>query len=108
LLRRYEQATDLVHLDDLVVDPQGMAVEFLSQLHTEGRRVVTLLKVNQYEDEGSFTEVGEWLAWRLDRSGKVVCEVAAARFELARPTHPGQSLAVRVATFSRLAQVDRV
>src|SRR6266480_3836362 len=97
LLHRYEQAIDLVHLDYLVVDREGMAVEFLSQLHTEGRRVVTLLKVNQYEDEGSFTEVGEWLPWRLDRSGKVVCEVAAARFELARPTHPGQSLAVRVA-----------
>ena len=27
----------------------------------------------------------------------MVCEVAAARFELARPTHPGQSLALRVA-----------
>ncbi len=97
LLRRYEQATDLVHLDDLVVDRVGMAVEFLSQLHAEGRRVVTLLRRNQYEDEGSFTEVGEWLPWRSDREGSVVCEVAAARFELARPTLPGQSLAVRVA-----------
>jgi hypothetical protein len=97
LLRRYEQATELVHLDFLVVDREGMAVEFLSQLHAEGRRVVTLLKVNQYEDEGSFTEVGEWLPWRLDRSGKVVCEVAAAKFQLPRPTHPGQSLAIRVA-----------
>jgi hypothetical protein len=108
LLRRYEQATDLVHLDDLVVDREGMAVEFLSQLHTEGRRVVTLLKVNQYEDEGSFTEVGQWHPWRSDREGSVVCEVAAAHFELARPMHPGQSLTVQVATFSRLAQVDRV
>jgi hypothetical protein len=97
LLRRYEQATDLVHLDDLVVDREGMAVEFLSQLHAEGRRVVTLLRSNQYEDEGSFTEVGEWLPWRSDREGSVVCEVAAARFELPRPTQPGQSLAVRVA-----------
>jgi hypothetical protein len=108
LLHRYEQAIDLVHLDYLVVDREGMAVEFLSQLHTEGRRVVTLLRSNQYKDEGSFTEVGEWLPWRLDREGSVVCEVAAARFELARPTHPGQSLAVQVATFSRVAQVDRV
>jgi len=97
LLHRYEQATDLVHLDYLVVDREGMAAEFLFQLHTEGRRVVTLLRSNQYKDEGSFTEVGEWLPWRLDREGSVVCEVAAARFELARPTHPGQSLAVQVA-----------
>src|ERR1700730_18363033 len=88
LLRRYEQATDLVHLDYLVVDREGMAVEFLSQLHTEGRRVVTLLKVNQYEDEGSFTEVGEWLPWRADRSGKVDCEVAAAQVLLTRTTQP--------------------
>src|SRR6266487_2747879 len=52
---------------------------------------------NQYEDEGSFTEVGEWLPWRSDREGLVVCEVAAARFQLARPTQPDQPLAVRVA-----------
>ena len=43
LLRRYEQATDLVHLDDLVVDREGMAAEFLFQLPTSGRRVVTRL-----------------------------------------------------------------
>ncbi len=73
LLQRYEQATDLVHLDSLVVDREGMAAEFLCQLHAEGRRVITLLKVNQYEDEGSFTEVGEWLPWRSDRFGTVVC-----------------------------------
>jgi len=97
LLRRYEQATDLVHLDRLVVDREGMAAEFLFQLHTEGRRVVTLLRSNQYEDEGSFTEVGEWVPWRSDRSDKVVCEVAAARFHLARPSQPDQPLAVRVA-----------
>src|SRR5437870_1149663 len=97
LLRRYEQATDLVHLDDLVVDREGMAAEFLFQLHTEGRRVVTLLRGNQYEDEGSFTDVGEWLPWRADREGSVVCEVAAARFELPRPTQPNQPVVVRVA-----------
>ncbi len=97
LLHRYEQAIDLVHLDYLVVDREGMAAEFLFQLHTEGRRVITLLRSNQYKNEESFTEVGEWLPWRLDREGSVVCEVAAARFELARPTHPDQPLTVRVA-----------
>jgi hypothetical protein len=97
LLHRYEQATDLVHLDYLVVDREGMAAEFLFQLHTEGRRVVTLLRRNQYKDEGSFTEVGEWLPWRLDREGSVVCEVAAARFPLPRSTQPDQPLTVQVA-----------
>src|SRR6266436_6757908 len=97
LLQRYEQATDIAHLDCLVVDREGMAAEFLFQLHAEGREVVTLLKVNQYEDEGSFTEVGEWFPWRSDREGSVVCEVAAARFQLARPTQPDQPLAFQVA-----------
>ena len=97
LLQRYEQATDLVHLNGLVVDREGMAAEFLFQLHSEGRQVVTLLRSNQYEDEHSFTEVGEWLPWRWDRSGQVVCEVAAARFQLPRSTQPDQPLAVRVA-----------
>jgi hypothetical protein len=32
-----------VHLDYLVVDREGMAAEFLFQLHAEGRRVVTRL-----------------------------------------------------------------
>ena len=97
LLHRYEQAIELGHLDSLVVDREGMAAEFLFQLHTEGRRVVTLLRSNQYKDEGSFTEVGEWLPWRLDREGSVVCEVATARFQLPRPTQPDQPLTVRVA-----------
>ncbi len=97
LVHRYEQATDIAHLNRLVIDREGMAAEFLYQLHAEGRRVVTLLKVKQYEDEGSFTEVGEWVPWRADRSGKVVCEVAAAQFQLTRPTQPNQPLAVQVA-----------
>ncbi len=67
LLRRYEQATDIAHLDCLVVDREGMAAEFLFQLHCEGRRVVTLLRSNQYEDEGSFLDVGAWVPWRSDR-----------------------------------------
>ena len=70
LLQRYEQATDIAHLDYLVVDREGMAAEFLFQLHAEGRRVVTLLRSNQYKDEGSFTDVGEWLPWRLDRQAR--------------------------------------
>jgi hypothetical protein len=97
VIRRYEQATGNVHLEWLVVDREGLAAEFLFQLHCEGRRVITLLRSDQYTNEGSFTEVGEWVPWRADRSGKVVCEVAAARFHLTRPTEPDQPLAVQVA-----------
>ncbi len=105
LLHRYEQATELGHLDCLVVDREGMAAEFLFQLHAEGRRVVTLLRSNQYKDEGSFTEVGEWLHWRLNREGSVVCEVATARFQLPRPTQPDQPLTVRVALIRDLRKL---
>jgi hypothetical protein len=97
LLHRYEQATERAQLDRLVVDREGMAAEFLYQLHCEGRRVITLLRSNQYEDERSFTEVGEWLPWRSDRAGQVVCEVAAAQFQLPRSTQPDQPLTVQVA-----------
>ena len=97
VVRRYEQATDTAHLEWIVVDREGLAAEFLFQLHSQGRRVITLLPSRQYTNEGSFTEVGEWVPWRADRSGKVVCEVAAARFHLTRPTEPDQPLAVRVA-----------
>src|SRR5215472_14376810 len=96
-VQRYERATESVHLDCLVVDREGMAAEFLSQLHAEGRHVITLLRSNQYVDEGSFTDVGEWVPWRSDRSGTLVCEVAAARFQLARPSQPDQPVEVRVA-----------
>jgi hypothetical protein len=97
VLRRYEHAMANAHLEWLVVDREGWSAEFLFQLHSEGRRLITLLRRDQYADEGSFTEGGEWVPWRADRSGKVVCEVAAARFHLTRPTQPDQPLAVRVA-----------
>jgi hypothetical protein len=97
VLRRYEQATDNAHLEWVVVDREGLSAELLFQLHCEGRRVVTLLRSDQYADEGSFTEVGEWVPWRADRSGQVVCEVAAARFQLTRTTDSKQPLMVRVA-----------
>src|SRR5258708_17824442 len=67
------------------------------QLQREGRGGVTLIGSNEDKDEGWFTEVGEWLPWRLDREGSVVCEVAAARFQLPRSTQPDQPLTVRVA-----------
>lgn len=74
-----------------------MAAEFLFHLPTSRRRVVTLLRSKQSKDEGSFPEVGEWLPWRLDREGSLVCAVAAARFQRPRSTQPDQPLEVRVA-----------
>src|SRR2546425_1006958 len=98
MLRCYEQAIDLpLLMQRVVVDREGMAAEFLAQLTLEGRQVVTLLKADQYEDEQSFQQVGDWQPWRFNRHGQVICEVAAARFALKRPDDALPPLEVEVA-----------
>ncbi len=98
MLHRYEQAIDRALLmQRVVVDREGMAAEFLAQLQQEGRQVVTLLRSDQYEGEGSFEQVGEWQPWRGDRHGQVICEVAAARFMLKRPDPSDPAVEVEVA-----------
>ena len=98
MLRCYEQAIDLpLLMQRVVVDREGMAAEFLAQLTLEGRQVVTLLKADQYKDEQSFQQVGEWQPWRFNRHGQMICEVAAARFALKRPNESASALEVEVA-----------
>ena len=58
LLHCYEQAIDQMGVQRVVVDREGMAAEFLAQQKLEGRQVVTLLKADQYQSEGSFDQVG--------------------------------------------------
>ena len=74
-----------------------MAAEFLAALTNEGRTVVTVLRTDQYTSMQSFREVGEFVPLQADRQGKVLREVALARFDLPLPEHPGQELEVRVA-----------
>jgi len=97
LLHGYEQATDQVLMQRVVVDREGMAAEFLAQLKLEGRQVVTLLRADQYEAEGSFEQIGEWQPWRYNRHGQMICEVATARFALKRPDDALPPLQVEVA-----------
>jgi hypothetical protein len=97
MLHCYEQATGQALMQRVVVDREGMAAEFLAQLQLEGRQVVTLLRSDQYEGEGSFGQVGAWQPWRYNRSGQVICEVAAARFTLKRPDDTLPPLQVEVA-----------
>ncbi len=97
MLHCYEQATGQGLMQRVVVDREGMAAEFLAQLQLEGRQVVTLLRSDQYEAEGSFEQVGPWQPWRYNRSGQVICEVAAARFALKRPDDALPPLEVEVA-----------
>ncbi len=93
----YEQAADLQRLERVVVDREGMAAEFLATLASQGRTVVTVLRTDQYSGLESFREVGEFVPLRVDRRGKVIREVALARFSLPLPEHPGQALDLRVA-----------
>ncbi len=93
----YEQATGQMLMRRVVVDREGMAAEFLAQLKLEGRQVVTLLRSDQYEAEQSFEQVGLWQPWRYNRSGQMICEVAAARFALKRPDDATPPVEVEVA-----------
>jgi hypothetical protein len=97
MLHCYEQAIGQVAVLRVVVDREGVAAEFLAQLQQEGRQVVTLLRADQYQTEESFAQVGDWEPWRYNRSGQVICEVAAARFALKRPGDADPAVSVEVA-----------
>ena len=97
MLHCYEHATDQAFVQRVVVDREGMAAEFLAQLQQEGRQVITLLRSDQYEGEGSFEQVGAWQPWRSNRHGQLICEVASARFTLPRPNPLDPPVAVEVA-----------
>ena len=97
ILTRYEQAAARAHLKRVVVDREGMSAEFLATLASEGRTMVTVLRTDQYTGVESFREVGEFVPLRVDQHGKVVREVALARFGLSLPEQAGQELEVQVA-----------
>ncbi len=97
MLAHYEQAAGLASLKRIVVDREGMAAEFLAELAGEGRTVVTVLRTDQYTGLESFREVEEFVPLRANRQGKIIREVALARFGLPLSEHPGQELEVRVA-----------
>jgi hypothetical protein len=97
ILTHYEQAAGLESLKRIVVDREGMSAEFLAALAGEGRMVVTILRTDQYAGLESFRQVGEFIPLQADRQGKVLREVALARFGLPLPEHPEQELEVQVA-----------
>jgi hypothetical protein len=98
ILTHYEQAAGMARLKRIVVDREGMSAEFLSHLSREGRTIVTVLRTDQYTGVESFREVGAFVPLQADRQGKVIREVALARFGLPlRCRTPSQELEVRVA-----------
>jgi hypothetical protein len=105
ILTHYEQAAGLESLKRIVVDREGMSAEFLAQLSREGRALVTVLRTDQYTSLESFREVGEFVPLQADRQGKVIREVALARFGLPLSEHPGQELEVQVALIRDLRRL---
>jgi hypothetical protein len=55
------------------------------------------LRTDQYEGLESFSEVGQFVPLEHDRHGRVIREVASARFTLSLPDQPGQFLPLCVA-----------
>jgi hypothetical protein len=97
VLTCYEQATDELHLSNLVVDREGMAADCLAQQKREGRTLTTILKTNQYSGLDSFTNVGPFVPLTVDRQGTVVREVAPAQLLLAQPDQNEEPLHLAVA-----------
>jgi hypothetical protein len=97
ILMHYEQAAGMARLKRIVVDREGISAEFLAALTSEGRMVITILRTDQYAGLESFRQVGEFVPLQVDQQGKVIREVALARFGLPLSEHPGQELEVRVA-----------
>jgi hypothetical protein len=105
ILTYYEQATEALHLTNLVVDREAMAADFLAQMSAQGRTLTTILKTNQYVGLDSFSNVGAFVPLTVDQQGKVVREVAPAQFLLARPDQNEEPLRLAVALIRDLRRL---
>ena len=106
IMARYEQRADQNRIARLIVDREGRAAEFLAALVEAGRTVVTILRTDQYQDLTAFTDVGAFVPLCRDRKGTITREVAAARFALPLPDHPGQTLPLSVALIRNLRRQE--
>jgi hypothetical protein len=97
IVRRYEAVLGATTVGCIVVDREGMGGDFLASLVDASRTVITLLRTDQYAGEESFTDVGTFEPLAYDQHGKVIREVAPARFALAVPKEPGRTLSLHVA-----------
>jgi len=102
ILARYEQTVGRRLVTQIIVDREGMGAEFLAGLVAEGRTVVTLLRADQYRGIEAFSDIGAFVPLICDRDGTVLREVAPARFALALPEQPGESLSLWVALVREL------
>ena len=108
IVSRYEQVEKQTQINQIIVDREGMAVEFLTCLQEAGRAVVTVLRTDQYRDLTSFTDVGAFVPFRVDAEARVIREVASARIAFPRPEHPGEVLSLQVALIRDLRRTVEV
>lgn len=85
ILARYEQATGCPPFRCVVVDREGMSGSWLREMVAAGRTVITLLRSDQYRGLDSFHEVGPFQPLLQDAQGRILREVAMARFALKVP-----------------------
>jgi hypothetical protein len=97
ILARYEQVIGRRLVSRIIVDREGMSAAFLSDLATDGRIVITLLRSDQYSGLSCFTDVGDFVPLCYDSDGTVVREVAPARFALSHPDRTVAPLKMSVA-----------
>ncbi len=93
----YEQANGAGAVQQIVVDREALAAEFLASLKAAGRNVISVLRTDQYGGLESFSDVGAFVPFQTDRQGTVLREVAPASIALSLPDHPGEILPLRVA-----------
>jgi hypothetical protein len=108
IVSRYERVEKRTQINQIIVDREGMAVEFLTCLQKAGRAVVTVLRTDQYRDLTSFTDVGAFVPLRVDAEARVIREVAPARIAFPRQSHPGEVLSLQVALIRDLRRMVAV
>ncbi|MDP9373200.1 MAG: hypothetical protein M3Q65_12265 [Chloroflexota bacterium] len=97
IVARYEAVAGAGTVRRIIVDREGLAAPLLARLAAEGRTAVTLLRANQHAGLDSFADIGAFIPLAHDAKGRVVREVASARFALPLSDQPGQTLALGVA-----------
>ncbi len=97
IVKRSEKHMSTGAIQQIIVDREGMAAEFLAKLVKEGRTVTSILRTDQYAGLGSFTDIGDFIPLCTSPEGTVLREVAPASFALPLPDQKGQFLPLRVA-----------
>jgi hypothetical protein len=97
IVKRYEQESGAGVVEQIIVDREGMAAEFLAGLKEAGRTVISILRTDQYTGLDSFTDIGDFVPLHISKHGNILREVAPASIALLLPEQKGQALQLRVA-----------